>query len=95
MLYEVITIAIQQALNHMKYNDLPKEARKGPKFFVEDNVDPERMKALFDVIDVKKTCFNVISKSGSTSETMSQYLIASKLLKEALGDKWNENVVVV
>jgi len=86
-------IAIQQALNHMKYNDLPKETRKGPKFFVEDNVDPERMKALFDVIDVKKTCFNVISKSGSTSETMSQYLIASKLLKEALGDKWNENVV--
>ena len=86
-------IAIQQALNHMKYNDLPKEVRGGPKFFVEDNVDPERMKALFDVIDVKKTCFNVISKSGSTSETMSQYLIASNILKETLGDKWNENVV--
>ena len=86
-------IALQQALNHMKYNDLPKDIRKGPKFFVEDNVDPERMAALLDVIDVKKTCFNVISKSGSTSETMSQYLIASTLLKEALGDKWSENVV--
>ena len=86
-------IAIQQALNHMKDNDLPQEERKGPKFFVEDNVDPERMMALLDVIDIKKTCFNVISKSGSTSETMSQYLIVEKLLKEALGDKWNQNVV--
>ena len=86
-------VALQQALNHMKYNDLSKEARKGPKFFVEDNVDPERVQALLDVIDIKKTCFNVVSKSGSTSETMSQYLIVSKLLKEALGDKWSENVI--
>jgi len=86
-------IALQQALNHMHYNDLPKDARKAPKFFVEDNVDPERMMALLDVIEVKKTCFNVVSKSGSTSETMSQYLIASKLLQEALGDKWAENVI--
>ena len=86
-------IALQQALNHMHYNDLPKSQRKAPKFFVEDNVDPERMQALLDVVDVKKTCFNVISKSGSTSETMSQYLIISKLLKDALGSKWAENVV--
>jgi glucose-6-phosphate isomerase len=86
-------IALQQALNHMRYNDLSKDVRKGPRFFVEDNVDPERMKALLDVIDIKKTCFNVISKSGSTSETMSQYLIISTLLKEALGKDWAENVV--
>ena len=86
-------IALQQALNHMKYNDLSKKQRKAPRFFVEDNVDPERMLALLDIIDVKKTCFNVVSKSGSTSETMSQYLIASKLLKDALGEKWAENVV--
>ena len=61
-------IALQQALNHMKYNDLSKKQRKAPRFFVEDNVDPERMLALLDIIDVKKTCFNVVSKSGSTSE---------------------------
>jgi len=86
-------IAIQQALNHMKYNDLPKKERKGPKFFVEDNVDPERMQTLLDVIDIKKTCFNVVSKSGGTSETMSQYLIIADLLKKALGSKWNNNIV--
>ena len=48
------------ALCHLHYNDLPKEKRGGPRFFVEDNVDPVRMRDLLDVIDVKKTCFNVI-----------------------------------
>ena len=55
------------ALCHLHYNDLPKEKRGGPRFFVEDNVDPVRMKELLDVLDVTKTCFNVISKSGATS----------------------------
>ena len=50
---------------------------------MEDNVDPVRMAALLDVIDVTKTCFNVVSKSGATSETMTQYLIVSDLLKKA------------
>ncbi len=68
------------ALCHLHYNDLPKSKRKGPKFFVEDNVDPVRMKELLDVIDPAKTCFNVISKSGATSETMAQYLIISDIL---------------
>ena len=69
-------IAIQQALNHLHYNELSKEKRNGcPKLYVEDNVDPERMAALFDVIEIEKTCINIISKSGSTSETMTQYLI--------------------
>lgn len=78
-------IAVQQALNHLHYNDLPREKRNGPRLFVEDNIDPERMAALLDVIDVEKTAFNVISKSGGTSETMSQLLIISSLLHEKLG----------
>ncbi len=87
-------IAIQQALNHMHYNELPKEKRNGcPKLYVEDNVDPERMQALFDVIELDKTCFNVISKSGSTSETMTQYLILWDALKNALGDKAKEHII--
>ncbi len=76
-------IAVQQALNHLHYNDLPKAKRGGgPRLFVEDNVDPERMDALFDVIDIEKTCFNVITKSGGTSETMAQLLIVCDALKK-------------
>lgn len=87
-------IAVQQALNHLHYNELSKEKRGGfPKFYVVDNVDPERMTALFDIIDVKKTMFNVITKSGSTSETMSQFLIIKDILKENLGDGYKDHII--
>ncbi|MDE5765805.1 MAG: glucose-6-phosphate isomerase, partial [Clostridia bacterium] len=65
---------VYNALCHLHHNELPNGKRKGPKFYVEDNVDPVRMQALLDVIEPEKTCFNVISKSGATSETMTQYL---------------------
>ena len=71
----------------MFYNELPKEKRDGcPRLYVVDNVDPERMEGLFDIIDVEKTVFNVITKSGSTSETMAQFLIVVDLLKEKVGE---------
>jgi glucose-6-phosphate isomerase len=85
--------AVAQALVHLKYNDLSPAKRKGPKFFVEDNIDPERMKALLDVIDIKKTMFNVITKSGATSETMAQYLIIYDLLKKKLGAKAKDHMI--
>lgn len=86
-------IAVFNALCHLHYNDLAPSKRKGPKFYVEDNVDPERMAALLDVIEPEKTCFNVITKSGATSETMTQYLIINDILKKALGDKASENII--
>lgn len=87
-------IAVQQALNHIRYNELCKEKRNGyPRLFVEDNVDPERMVALLDVIDVTKTMFNVITKSGSTSETMAQFLIITDILKAQLGASFHEHII--
>ncbi len=86
-------IAVFQALCHLHHNDLPKSKRKAPKFYVEDNVDPERMVALLDVIDPSKTIFNVVTKSGATSETMTQYLIIMKILKDALGDKAKDHMI--
>ncbi len=85
--------AVQQALNHQRWNDLPAAKRNGPKFYVEDNIDPERMASLLDVIDVKRTCFNVITKSGATAETMSQYLIVSELLKKDVGQGWQKHII--
>ncbi len=88
------TIAVHTALSHLRYNELPREVRKAPKLFVEDNIDPERFASLFDVIDVKRTMFNVITKSGSTSETMSQFLFVSNLLKKELGDEFKNHIIV-
>lgn len=70
------------ALKHLHYNELPPKKRGGPKFYVEDNVDPVRMQALLDVIVPEETCFNVISKSGATSETMTQFLIIANILEK-------------
>ena len=86
--------AVQQALNHLHYNELPAEKRGGPRLYIEDNIDPERMAALMDVIDLKKTCFNVITKSGGTAETMSQYLIITDALKKQLGENWKKHILI-
>ena len=78
-------MAVQQALNHPFYNELPAHKREYPRFYVADNVDPERLVYLFDIIDPTKTLFNVVSKSGSTSETMSQFMIIKDMLEAKLG----------
>lgn len=85
--------AVFQSLCHLRHNELPAKRRKAPKFYVEDNVDPERMASLLDILDLKKTMFNVVTKSGATSETMSQYLIIMDILKSKFGDKASEHMI--
>ena len=85
-------IAVQQALSHLRYNELPAEKR-GPRIYIEDNIDPERMASLLDVVDPATTVFNVISKSGETAETASQFLIVRDLLQRALGDAFKDHIV--
>ena len=68
-------IAVHQALSAGKDNAVD--------FLVEDNVDPETMAHLLDVIDLEKTMFNVITKSGKTSETMAQMMWVAGALKKA------------
>lgn len=85
--------AVFQALCHLRHNELPARKRKAPKLYVEDNVDPERMASLLDVLNLEKTVFNVVTKSGATSETMSQYLIIMDILKKKFGDKASEHMI--
>ncbi len=88
-------LAVASALLHFRHNELPEDVRRAPKFYVEDNVDPERMQALLDVIDLKTAYFNVITKSGETSETLSQFLILYAALKKALGaDEAKRRIIV-
>ena len=86
--------ALFSALKHTHYNALPRQQRGGVRFYVEDNVDPDRMNALFDVIDPSKTVFHVITKSGNTVETMSQFMIVLALLKEKIGENFKQNIVI-
>lgn len=66
---------------------------KGMRLFVTDNVDPDWFSDLFDVIDLDKTLFNVISKSGGTAETMSQFLHVWDLLVKKYGDNAKDHMI--
>ncbi|MEG2685795.1 MAG: glucose-6-phosphate isomerase [Christensenellaceae bacterium] len=84
--------ALFTGTKHLKYNEL--KNRGGVRFYVVDNVDPDGINALFDIIDVKKTCFHVITKSGNTVETMSQFMIVLDKLKEELGENFKDNIIL-
>ncbi|MCX7885866.1 MAG: glucose-6-phosphate isomerase [Verrucomicrobiae bacterium] len=80
-------IALQSALNHPFYNMLPRGTRRGPRLHVPDNVDPDRINGLLDVLDLQRTVFNVITKSGGTAETMAEFLVFREALIRRLGQK--------
>src|SRR6056297_860224 len=87
-------IALQTALNRPYYNFDSKKRNGNPRLFVPDNVDPVRLQSLLDSLDLEKTLFNVITKSGSTAETMSQYLIAREAVAKEVGeDKLAEHFI--
>ncbi len=77
--------AVFTALKPLNHNSLPKNKRQWPRLVVADNVDPEGFCTLLEELDIRQTVFNVISKSGSTAETMSQFLIIYERLKRELG----------
>lgn len=87
-------IAVTEALLKPYWNLLTPEQRNNyPRIFFLDNIDPDTMTALFDMLDWKKTLVNVITKSGDTAETMSQFLVVKKRLEQELGDDYRKNIV--
>lgn len=90
------TIALRSALRSTRWNELDDEAREFfPRLHVLDNVDPTTIAPLLDRLDLGSTLFIVISKSGSTAETMSQYLIVRGRLEEALPDGLQRHLVFI
>ncbi len=86
--------AVCEALLKPYWNLLTEEQRDNlPRIFFLDNIDPDQMNALLDILDLKKTLVNVITKSGSTAETMSQFMIIKDRLEKELGDNYIRNIV--
>lgn len=87
-------LALSHALLKPYWNILTPEQRNNfPRLFFMDNIDPDYMNGLLDTLDLKKTLVNVITKSGSTAETMSQYMIIKDILEKELGDDYRKNIV--
>lgn len=87
-------LAVTEALLKPYWNLLTKEQRDNfPRIFFLDNIDPDSISGLLQVLDLKKTLVNVITKSGDTAETMSQFMIVRDLLQKELGDDYRKNIV--
>ena len=85
-------VALQTALNHPYYNLLSAKERGGPRLFVMDNVDPVQVAGMLDTLgaSLRRTLFNVISKSGETAETAAQFLIVRDLIARYLAQERTE-----
>jgi len=81
-------IALQTSLLDSYYN-----LKSKPQMYFPDNVDPDWLDNLLTTIDVSKTLFHIVSKSGGTAETAATTLFFMKYLKEALGDTFYKNLL--
>ena len=100
-------IALQAALNPATYNleatqrrsDAATKGGTHPRVFVVDNVDPAYFGSVLKTCEslggLGRTLFNVVSKSGETAETASQFMIIRAMLKAALGGKFRDNIVAI
>ncbi len=87
-------IATVQALTHPYRNLLSAEPRGGPRFFVLDNPDPEKVAATLATVDLPNTLVNVVTKSGQTAETMANFLAARQALEAAVGPEQARRQIV-
>jgi glucose-6-phosphate isomerase len=63
-----------------------------PAYFL-DNVDPAHVRALLADLPLEETVVNVVSRSGTTAETLANFLIVREAMADA-GVDWTERTVV-
>ncbi|MFC6903687.1 glucose-6-phosphate isomerase [Halalkalicoccus tibetensis] len=58
-----------------------------------DNVDPDHTRTLLDSLDLSRTALHVVSRSGTTAETLANFLVAREAMESA-GVDWTERTLV-
>ncbi|SEO55709.1 glucose-6-phosphate isomerase [Halorientalis persicus] len=61
--------------------------------YVLDNVDPAHVREILAEVPLDRTAVNVVSRSGTTAETLSNFLVVREAMEEA-GVDWTERTVV-
>ncbi len=90
------TETIFNALLHPFHNYDKEIRREKPRYFIVDNIDPHKINAIIEIIkpEIEKTLLVVISKSGETPETISQFMIFKELMKKASND-FQERIILI
>lgn len=73
-------ICLKNSLGHLFDGEVPK--KKWPILHVLDNVDPVLVSELESILDLKKTLFIVVSKSGNTAEALGPFLYFRDLVEK-------------
>jgi len=81
------TETIFNALLHPFHNISDSARNNKPRYFILDNIDPNKINSIIEIITPEKedTLLIAISKSGETPETISQFMIFKELLNNAVG----------
>jgi glucose-6-phosphate isomerase len=82
------------AMNH-SFHGMRQKRHLTPRFLFLDNPDPATVNDLLDIINLGSTAFFVVSKSGSTDETMAIFsILYSRVLKRLGSHEVGEHFVV-
>ena len=78
-----------QALKHRYFNQLTRQQRGGAPeiYFMGNNMDPDYFRDTLDMLEGKRIAINVISKSGTTTETAVAFRVLQGLLEKNWGDR--------
>jgi len=65
----------------------------GTEHYVLDNVDPDHVQTILSKLELSATAVNVVSRSGTTAETLANFLVVREAMDDA-GVDWTERTVV-
>ncbi len=87
-------LMLHQALLPLYRNELP-VGERGPRFYLADNPDPDKARAIWERVAGSRVALIGVSKSGATAETMSQFLWFKARMEEISGASADGDVLVV
>ncbi len=85
-----------RALTHQYFNQLDRKKRGGAPeiYFLGYNMDPDFFRDTLDLLEGKRVAVNVISKSGTTTETAIAFRIIQDLMEKSWGAQANRLILV-
>ena len=84
-----------RALQKAFYPQQDRPGHKGPWIWIADNIDAPGLTSWMDALAQEETVVVVVSKSGGTIETLSQYFLLHDWLKSALPTTWQDHLLFV